>query len=165
MERAGLMEPFEEIPYFTVVQLSDSHLFAGADGCLLGMQTDHSLEQVIRVVADEQPKMDLVLCTGDISQDGSIASYQRFAEKVQGLGTPMRWFAGNHDERLALQQVCAKTDWLEPVYDLGAWRIVLLDSAVAHKVHGELAEDQLNILEQALASAGNRHVLDRKSVV
>lgn len=153
------MEPFEAIPYFTVVQLSDSHLFAGADGCLLGMQTDHSLEHVIRVVADEQPKMDLVLCTGDISQDGSIASYQRFAEKVQTLGVPMRWFAGNHDERLALQQVCANTDWLESVYDLGAWRIVLLDSAVAHKVHGELAQDQLNILEQALASAGERHVL------
>lgn len=153
------MKPFGEIPYITVVQLSDSHLFAGADGRLLGMQTDHSLQQVIGTVVAEQPKIDLLLCTGDISQDGSLASYQRFAEKVQELGVPMRWFAGNHDERLALQQVCAKTDWLESVYDLGVWRIVLLDSSVAYKVHGELAQDQLTILEQALAGAGERHVL------
>lgn len=153
------MEPLKAVPYVTVVQLSDSHLFADVDGRLLGMDTDDSLQQVISSVAAEQPDIDLLLCTGDISQDGSIVSYQRFAEMVQALDAPMRWFAGNHDERLALQQVCAKKDWLEAVYDMGAWRIVLLDSSVAHKVHGELADDQLAILERALASAGERHVL------
>lgn len=154
-----VVEPLKKIPYVTVVQLSDSHLFADVDGRLLGMQTDDSLQQVMSAVAAEQSNIDLLLCTGDISQDGSVASYQRFAEKVKALGAPMRWFAGNHDERLALQQVCVKTDWLESIYDAGAWRIVLLDSSVAHKVHGELAEEQLNILEQALATAGERYVL------
>lgn len=153
------MEPLKTIPYITLVQLSDSHLFADVGGRLLGMETDDSLQQVISAVVVEQPNIDLLLCTGDISQDGSRVSYQRFAEMVKTLSTPMRWFAGNHDERLALQQVCAKTDWLESVYDVGAWRIVLLDSSVINKVHGELDKDQLNILEQALDSAGSRHVL------
>lgn len=153
------MEPLDTIPYVTVVQLSDSHLFADVDGRLLGMQTDDSLQQVMSAVIAEQSNIDLLLCTGDISQDGSIVSYQRFAETVKTLGAPMRWFAGNHDERLALQQVCAETDWLQAVYDIGAWRIVLLDSSVANKVYGMLAEDQLTLLEQALASAGERHVL------
>ncbi len=67
--------------------------------------------------------------------------------------------AGNHDERLALQQVCADTKRLEPVYDIGAWRIVLLDSSVAQHVYGQLAADQLELLEQALSSAGDRHIL------
>lgn len=153
------MEPLKTIPYVTVVQLSDSHLFASLDGRLLGMETDDSLQQVISGVVAEQSSIDLLLCTGDISQDGSIASYRRFAEMVETLDTPMRWFAGNHDERLALQQVCAQTDRLEPIYDLGAWRIILLDSSVANKVYGKLAEDQLLVLEQALAAAGDRHVL------
>jgi Icc protein len=153
------MEPLKAIPYVTVVQLSDSHLFASPDGRLLGMETDDSLQQVISGVVAEQSNIDLLLCTGDLSQDGSIASYRRFSEMVETLGTPMRWFAGNHDERLALQQICANTDRLEPVYDLGAWRIILLDSSVANKVHGKLADDQLKILEQALSSAGERHVL------
>ena len=153
------MEPLKAIPYVTVVQLSDSHLFAEPSGRLLGMETDDSLQQVISAVVAEQSNIDLLLCTGDISQDGSIASYQRFAEMVEILDTPMRWFAGNHDERLVLQDVCANTDRLDSVYDLGAWRVVLLDSSVANKVYGELANEQLEILEQALLSAGKRHVL------
>ncbi len=153
------MEPLNTIPYVTVVQLSDSHLFASLDGRLLGMETDDSLQQVISGVVAEHSNIDLLLCTGDISQDGSNASYQRFAEMVETLDTPMRWFAGNHDERLALQQVCAHTDRLDPVYDLGAWRIILLDSSVPNKVYGMLADDQLEILEHALADAGERHVL------
>lgn len=153
------MEPLETIPYTTVVQLTDSHLFANSDGRLLGMDTYDSLQQVIRRVQLEQSNIDLLLCTGDISQDGSSSSYQRFAETVAALRVPMRWFAGNHDERVALQEICAGTNWLEPVYDIGAWRIVLLDSSVAHKVYGRLAQDQLDILERALKSAGERHVL------
>ena len=153
------MEPLKKIPYVTLVQLSDSHLFADEAGRLLGMDTDDSLQQVISGVLAEQSNIDLLLCTGDISQDGSIASYQRFAEMVNTLNAPKRWFAGNHDERLTLQQICAGTDWLEPVYDIGAWRIVLLDSSVANKVHGELAKDQLALLERALVDAGDRHVL------
>ena len=153
------MEPFNTQPYSTIVQLTDSHLFAELDGRLLGMDTQDSLERVIAEVRAQQTEIDLLLCTGDISQDGSMASYQRFAEMVGAFNTPMRWFAGNHDERLTLEQVCAGTDRLEPIYDVGAWRIVLLNSAVANKVYGELAQDQLDILEHALSTAGARHVL------
>lgn len=153
------MEPLQKTPYVTLVQLSDSHLFADEAGRLLGMDTDDSLQQVISGVLAEQSSIDLLLCTGDISQDGSVASYQRFAEMLNTVNAPKRWFAGNHDERLALQHICAGTDWLEPIYDIGAWRIVLLDSSVAKKVHGELSKEQLTLLEHALAGAGERHVL------
>ena len=63
-----------------LVQLSDSHLFAEANGRLLGMETRDSLQQVIQRVLDEQPQIDLLLASGDISQDGSEASYQRFRQ-------------------------------------------------------------------------------------
>lgn len=153
------MESLREPSYSTVVKLTDSHLFAELDGRLMGVKTQDSLEHVIKLVRAEQAQIDLLLCTGDISQDGSSVSYQRFAEMTGTLNAPMRWLAGNHDERLALQQICAQRDWLEPVYDLGAWRIIVLDSSVPNQVYGNLAEDQLDILEQALRSAGARHVL------
>lgn len=153
------MEPLRKPSYSTVVQLTDSHLFAELDGSLMGVKTQDSLEHVINLVRAEQTQIDLLLCTGDISQDGSSASYQRFAQMTGTLNTPMSWLAGNHDERLALQQVCAQRDWLEPVYDMGAWRVIVLDSSVVNQVYGNLAKDQLDILEQALHSAGERHVL------
>ena len=59
-----------------LVQLTDSHLFAEAGGKLLGMDTGESLQRVVDLVIDEHPSVDLILATGDLSQDGSLASYQ-----------------------------------------------------------------------------------------
>lgn len=47
-----------------LVQLSDSHLFAEADGALLGMNTCESLQRVIELVQTQQPRIDLLLATG-----------------------------------------------------------------------------------------------------
>ena len=142
-----------------LVQLTDSHLFAGAHDRLLGMDTEDSLARVIELVRQEQQGIDLMLASGDLSQDGSLASYQRFREMTDGLALHSRWFAGNHD---LLPNMCAATagsDLLEPVIDLGNWRIILLDSSIEGAVPGHFPEDQLELLEQALQSAGRRHVL------
>lgn len=58
------MDALKTTPYVTVVQLTDSHLFAGLHDRLMGMQTDHSLEQVIELIATEQAQIDLLMCTG-----------------------------------------------------------------------------------------------------
>lgn len=142
-----------------LVQLSDSHLFAEADGKLLGMDTCDSLQKVIEQVLQEQPQVDLVLATGDLSQDGSQASYERFRQLSSAIPAPARWLAGNHDELRPMQVVCSGSQLLEPVIDLGAWRVILLDSSIPGAVPGHLAQDQLDLLEHALADAPHRHHL------
>ncbi|WAJ38185.1 3',5'-cyclic-AMP phosphodiesterase [Pseudomonas sp. GOM7] len=142
-----------------LVQLSDSHLFAEADGKLLGMDTCDSLCRVIEKMQQEQPGIDLILATGDLSQDGSLASYERFRSLTDGLGAPVRWLAGNHDEASPMQVTCAGTHLLEPVFDIGAWRVTLLDSSIPGAVPGFLADSQLELLERALSEAPERHHL------
>lgn len=142
-----------------LVQLSDSHLFAAADGKLLGMNTHDSLQRVIERVLDEQPQIDLILASGDLSQDGSLASYQRFRQLHEQIPAPARWFAGNHDELPAMQAACADSDLLQPLIDLGNWRIILLDTSIPGAVPGHCSTEQLALLEQALQTAGERHVL------
>ncbi len=142
-----------------LVQLSDSHLFAAADGKLLGMNTHDSLQRVIERVLDEQPQIDLILASGDLSQDGSLASYQRFRQLHEQIPAPARWFAGNHDELPAMHTACADSDLLQPIIDLGNWRIILLDTSIPGAVPGYCSAEQLALLEQALQTAGERHVL------
>ncbi len=142
-----------------LVQLTDSHLFADADGKLLGMNTHDSLQRVIERVLDEQPQVDLILASGDLSQDGSVASYQRFRQLHEQIPAPARWFAGNHDELPAMQAACAGSDLLQPVTDLGNWRIILLDTSIPGAVPGHLSAAQLALLSAALSDAGERHVL------
>ncbi|MBD9501490.1 3',5'-cyclic-AMP phosphodiesterase [Pseudomonas sp. PDM17] len=142
-----------------VVQLSDSHLFAQENGRLLGMDTADSLTQVVRLVGEEQPVIDLVLATGDLSQDGSVESYQRFRAITAPIDAATRWFPGNHDEMEPMREAAAGTDLLEPVIDLGAWRVILLDSTIPGAVPGQMTVEQIQLLERAIQAAPDKHLL------
>lgn len=142
-----------------VVQLSDSHLFAAADGMLLGMKTRDSLHAVVDLVLAEHAQIDLVLATGDLSQDGTVESYQAFREASDRLQAPKRWLPGNHDELREMAFAAQHSDFLDPVVDIGNWRITLLDSAVPGSVPGYLEDKQLQLLAQALSEAPERHHL------
>jgi len=123
------------------------------------MNTADSLRRVVERVRFEQRRIDLILASGDLSQDGSPESYRRFAELTAPLDAPARWFAGNHDDAQAMRQACAGTERLEVVTDLGHWRLIALDSSIPGAVPGQLDAAQLELLEQALSEAGARHVL------
>ncbi|KAI2691828.1 3',5'-cyclic-AMP phosphodiesterase [Pseudomonas sp. TNT3] len=142
-----------------LVQLSDSHLFAEADGTLLGMNTRDSLMKVIELVRAQQPKIDLIVASGDLSQDGTLESYQLFRDLTRQLDAPARWIPGNHDEPHIMAEAAVQSALLEPVVDLGNWRITLLDSAVPGSVPGYLQDEQLQLLARSLSEAPERHHL------
>ncbi|MGE8322998.1 MAG: 3',5'-cyclic-AMP phosphodiesterase [Pseudomonas sp.] len=140
-----------------VLQLTDAHLFAAPTGTMLGLNTRDSLRHVVEQALREQPHTDLLLCTGDLSQDASVASYQAFRDLTAPFGVATRWLPGNHDESRIMAQVAPEL--VQAVTDIGAWRIVMLDTAVQGATHGLLADDQLALLDAALRGAGERHCL------
>ena len=142
-----------------VVQLTDSHLFGNAEACLMGMNTRVSLMATVDLVLSEQPQIDLVIASGDLSQDGSVESYQAFRELSERIVAPKRWLPGNHDELPQMAFAAQKSDFLDPVIDVGNWRMTLLDSAVPGSVPGYLEDKQLQLLAQALSEAPDRHHL------
>jgi 3',5'-cyclic-AMP phosphodiesterase len=142
-----------------LVQLTDSHLFSESGGKLLGMDTADSLERVVDLVLEEHPQVDLMLATGDLSQDGTLASYQRFRQLSERVDAPARWCPGNHDELASMQEAARDTEMMLPVLDIGAWRVILLNTLVPGAVFGMLADEQLALLEQALQAAPERHHL------
>lgn len=142
-----------------LVQLTDSHLFAQAGGKLLGMATGESLQRVVELAIAEQPRIDLLLATGDLSQDGSVASYRQFCEILGQVNAPARWCPGNHDELAAMREATRGTPTMEPILDIGSWRIILLDTLVDGAVFGMLDDAQLQLLDSALLAATDRNCL------
>lgn len=143
-----------------VVQFSDSHLFASTDGKLLGLNTDDSLNRVLDLIEKEQPAMDLLLATGDLSQDASVASYRRLLGKLERFPVPCYWLEGNHDVTAPMRESLGSPDKLSPcVVEIGNWSIVMLDSTIPYEVPGELDEGDLAFLEQSLDAARGRHVM------
>ncbi|MBU2864003.1 3',5'-cyclic-AMP phosphodiesterase [Reinekea forsetii] len=143
----------------SLVQITDPHLHAKADGTLLGMNTEDSLKLIVERVQEEVDHIDLILATGDIAQDSSVGAYENFVSFVAPLNAPMRWIPGNHDNRDNMATVAKGTDYAQAVTELGDWVIVMLDSVVARKVYGNLAQDQLDILKAALDQHHDKHIL------
>jgi Icc protein len=142
-----------------VLQFSDPHLFASVDGTLRGVPTYRSLERVLAHARHAIARADAVLFTGDIVND-EAEGYVHFRTLTSALGKPVLCLPGNHDiggpMRAALNEAPYQVGGL---HDLGAWRIVMLDSCVPGQAHGRLASSELAWFEQALRSAGDRHVL------
>ena len=142
-----------------IVQLTDSHLFEDEQQRLQGMDTQASFHAVADAVRAERPRVDLILGTGDITQDRSAAAYRLFYDAAMALAPDMVWIPGNHDEAEVMKSLSFATDCNRRIIDNEHWRIIMLDSSVPGKVHGELSAGELVFLEEALVSAGNRHVL------
>ena len=60
-----------------VLQITDTHLFADNSGCLLGLNTEQSLEAVIEKICANDFPADMILATGDLVHDGTPAAYRR----------------------------------------------------------------------------------------
>lgn len=142
-----------------VLQLTDCHLRADPDGALLGMKTRDSLDAVLELVAQQEERPDLVLVTGDLAQEGSVAAYRCLQERLAGFPCPVVWFMGNHDESGSMHLVGEEAGLLPRSLALGHWHFIFLDSSCPGKVHGQLTESELRHLREQLDAAGDRHVL------
>ena len=89
----------------SLLQITDTHLFAQPDGQLLGIRTAESFQAVLDAVQAQNLPFELILATGDPSQDFTTGSYQRFADMVKPLQKPVFWLPGNHDDGPLMRRV------------------------------------------------------------
>lgn len=141
------------------IQITDTHLVEDVDGHLLGLETQYSLECVLDRVRSENDNIDFFVMSGDLSQDGSLASYQRLHESLRPFNVPSFWFPGNHDEMTHMKTVCQNTEHLENIIRTPHWQLILLNSQVEGAVFGNLADDQFELLERALTEYPDLHTL------
>ncbi len=140
-----------------VVQITDSHLCAEPGGKLLAVDTDYSLQQVIRQVLQEQSTMDVVLATGDLADNGAEDAYYRLHDYFNAAFTvPVFWLAGNHDDCAAMKRVIGEGRELTGSIESPHWQILMLNSQTPGEVGGELGPDQLDWLEQRLKISAKR---------
>jgi Icc protein len=116
---------------------------------------------VLRQIEADGKHPDLLLATGDMSQDGEAAAYRRLARVLSEAPAlaqaSIRCLPGNHDLPAVMRQELPQ--WSVPVTDVGAWRVVALDTTVPGSNAGHLPASQLDLLEAALAEAPGRHTL------
>lgn len=143
-----------------LVQVTDSHIFADPEGCLLGLNTRESFEAVCARVEQEEWRPDALLATGDLAQDASPEAYKYLAGRFYKMDIPIFWIAGNHDSPDAMEMFLSNGRISSVKHLLiGHWQIILLNSSVIGKVHGQLDDSQLDFLQKSLARYKDKHSL------
>ncbi len=125
-----------------LVQVSDCHLSADPEACYRGFNADRRLDELKESVSGFRP--EALVLTGDLSEDGSPASYERIARWAGSFGVPVAWLPGNHDDRAATQAVFERAGFdAGPFFAFGAWQLVLLDSTWPGQPAGLLDQARL----------------------
>ena len=135
----------------TVLQITDTHIFADPAATLAGMDTRASLRAVIaRARAAPEPP-DLVLLTGDLAAAEEADAYRWLAAEFRVFDAPIWYVPGNHDDPGTLTVTVAPDGWQGcGSRRLGGWHFVLLNSAVTGEEYGALGDRELATLALAL---------------
>nr|WP_228457123.1 3',5'-cyclic-AMP phosphodiesterase [Serratia symbiotica] len=144
-----------------ILQITDTHLFADKHETLLGINTYRSYHAVLDAIQAQRRELDLIVATGDLAQDHSLAAYQHFAEGIFQLPAPCVWLPGNHDYQPAMVDALT-TAGIAPSKQVllgDSWQVILLDSQVYGVPHGELSEYQLEWMARCLQTHPERYTL------
>lgn len=144
-----------------LLQITDTHLFCADDGRLLSVNTAESFTAVVEEIGVQNIEYDAIIATGDISQDHSPESYQRFLDGIAPLKKPCFWLPGNHDQNTIMSSVLPAQQVSAPERVMAGkhWQILLLDSQEPNLPHGRLTDKQLDRLSELLGENKEKHTL------
>lgn len=145
-----------------ILHITDLHLFSNHKKKLVGINPFLTFQQVITKITNDiqQNQPDLIVLTGDISQDYSLSSYKTAQNSLQQLQSPIAATMGNHDYLPFFTKVFGNpthivTKTLHPTN----WCILLLSSHQPQHVNGQLTESDLTFLKQSLAANSKQPVI------
>jgi len=139
-----------------ILHLSDTHLYG--DGRLhYGLvDTLAALDRVLARAATLE-SIDLVVASGDLSDDGSQESYRLLADRLEPWASErdarVVYAMGNHDIAAGFEQVLGAR---ETVTEVDGFRIVTVDSVVPGAGYGRVDAAQLERLRSVLAEPSAR---------
>jgi 3',5'-cyclic AMP phosphodiesterase CpdA len=148
-----------------IAQISDLHIKRPGELAYGRVDTAQALSRCIAALNEFLPRPDLVVISGDLADTPSAQEYAHLKELLAPLQLPFVSIPGNHDSRELLRAVfpqqssAAEQGPLNQSCHVDGLDLVLLDSSVPGKPHGELAPATLHWLEATLSATQNPALL------
>ncbi|MGB0937652.1 MAG: metallophosphoesterase [Colwellia sp.] len=146
----------------TIAQISDPHLFECTEQCHHGANVYHNLTKVIESISIKD-EIDLIIFTGDLTQDHTENSYQRFVEiftdiakKSTNFSLPVFFIPGNHDEDALLKRYLNKVPFYsDKTINWHNWQIQLLNSK-SSTPSGLVSDNEILRLKESITQAAHQ---------
>jgi len=143
------IELFQGKNELKLIQITDLHLFNSMHGELRGVNTFQNLTSILKSIPTRKEKIDIIIISGDISEDRSAGSYQLLKDELDKLEIFSLWLPGNHDDFRNMPSAIRD----EHVYNsatIGEWKFIFLDTTIPGVDHGNLDKDELKRLNTFL---------------
>ena len=148
-----------------VAQISDLHIKAPGKLAYRRVDTAQALSRCIGILNRLTPAPDLVVISGDLVDTPTEQEYQHLTDLMAELKLPFAAIPGNHDSRDLMRRAFPDHAYVFPSgalnqsIELDALDLLLLDSSVPGKPHGELDGPTLEWLESQLSPSTHRPAL------
>jgi 3',5'-cyclic AMP phosphodiesterase CpdA len=148
-----------------IAQISDLHIKSPGALAYGRVDTAKALERCVAELNQLKPRPDLVVISGDLVDTPTLEEYEHLKRLLAQLDLPFVGIPGNHDSREMMrsafpdQKYARSAGPLNQSAHIGALDLLLLDSSVPGKPHGELDTPTLQWLDETLASSGERPAL------
>ena len=142
-----------------IAQISDLHIKPPGSLAYGRVDTAAALERCVAALNAFRPKPDFVVISGDLADTPTAEEYQHLERLLAPLKLPFAGIPGNHDSRELMRAALPSAAYAFPSgplnqrIEIGGLDLLLLDSSVPGKPHGELDAPTLQWLDATLASS------------
>ncbi|TNC12415.1 phosphodiesterase [Methylobacterium terricola] len=149
-----------------IAQITDLHVRPRGLPAYRVSETNRMVARAVAHLVALDPRPDLVLVSGDLTDCGLPEEYEALRALLARLPMPVYVVPGNHDRRETFQEVLpaawmpgATEGFIQYTVEDHPVRLIALDTLVAGQSHGALCSERLGFLERALAGGDGRPTL------
>jgi Icc protein len=148
-----------------IAQISDLHIKPPGSLAYGKVDTAAALERCVAALNEFAPRPDLVVISGDLADTPTAEEYDYLKRLLEPLKLPFVGIPGNHDSREMMRAAFPLATYAFPAgplnqrLEIGGLDLMLLDSSVHGKPHGELDAPTLQWLDATLVSSPERPAL------
>jgi 3',5'-cyclic-AMP phosphodiesterase len=148
-----------------IAQISDLHIKPPGQLAYGRVDTAKALERCVAALNAFEPAPDFVVISGDLADTPVAEEYDYLLQLLAPLKQPFAGIPGNHDGRELMRAAFPKAAYasssgpLNQKIAVGQIDLMLLDSSVPGKPHGELDAPTLQWLDTMLRSSADRPAL------
>ncbi|MDR6374254.1 phosphodiesterase [Paraburkholderia caledonica] len=146
-----------------LAQISDLHIKRPGGLAYRRVDTAAYLARCVAALNALVPRPDAVIITGDLVDQGDPQQYEHLKTLLAPLELPYFLLVGNHDDRAALRAVFPDRaelhsggEFVQYAFDVGALRVIALDSLEPGQSAGTLCDARLAWLETQLDAASGK---------
>jgi 3',5'-cyclic-AMP phosphodiesterase len=146
-------------PPLLIAQVSDLHVKRPGELAYGRVDTAAAARRLVAALEAFAPRPDIVVISGDLVDGGAAEEYAHLLELLAPLTIPLLVTPGNHDSREPMRaafpgQAFEPDAALNQIRRVNGCDVVLLDSSVPGKPHGELDGATLSWLDRRLGEGG-----------